>query len=783
MARAQTPTQVSSTQAECPKCGMVVVNRDFCSCGEYVAWELKLTSEATPAAAPAAYLPREPAAPPASTLLTLRDPARDDEPGAAVSVEVVPGSDVSVMATLRNQGQIVDTFDVRVEGLPETWWTITPPTVFLNPWGTSGDYEQEVQVRLHPPKTHEAEARAWPVAVVARSRSLGTDVACAQATLLIQPFQSTVMYAGPERRRGRRHASFDVVVENHGNSPMEIVIAAQDAETSCPVSIGHERTMVAFGQTVATVVRVGVPSPLIFGRPTDHHIDVTHRATGVESDPAPQRVTFRQKPWLPWWVPPVLALIAAFAAAILLLRRDPEVPKLEGDTVQEVRVVLDKHDLKLGSVKYAKAPENAALDTVIAQQPAAGDEIVKGESVNIVLAAPPETAFVPEVNGRSLAQAAAAIKDARFDISPEPASAGDDWVVIRQHPTPGTEHEIGAPVTLAVKAPPTPTPTPTPTATATPTSSATPSPTATAEAKPKSSAKKKKEKSAAAKTASAPKAPAPSLPSDFVFAGATSGQLYRLASPAAKPARLTSPKHRFETPTTTDDGYAAVQVTDGGRHLARISADGKTVGTIAEGDFHRPVYSPHRGLLAVIDGDGKRAPADAGALCVIDPTEIAPTCGHAPDGGRRLGRPSWAPNGRSVLALAAGSDGTYDELLIFAARGGDATRWDAPTRAYRQAGIQSAVWVGIRRIAVLVSPHPGAPAHLRLLARRADGTFKRVKDFPALTGHELAAKGRHLALRRGKDATGDGSLVLLDVDSAQPQVRRLTSGVNPAWAH
>ena len=668
---------------------------------------------------------------------------------------MVPGNDVIVMATLRNQGQIVDTFDVRVEGLPDSWWTITPPTVFLNPWGTSGDYEQEVQVRLHPPKTHEAEARAWPVAVVARSRSLGTDVACAQATLLVQPFQSTVMYAGPERRRGRRHASFDVVVENHGNSPMEIVIAAQDAEASCPVSIGHERTMVAFGQTVATVVRVGVPAPLIFGRPTDHHIDVTHRATGVESDPAPQRVTFRQKPWLPWWVPPVLALIAAFAAAILLLRRDPEVPKLEGDTVQEVRVVLDKHHLKLGSVKYAKAPENAALDTVIAQQPAAGDEIVKGESVNIVLAAPPETGFVPEVNGRSLAKAAAAIKDARFDISPEPASAGDDWVVIRQHPTPGTEHEIGTPVTLAVKAPPTPTPTPT--ATATPDAvcdpHAGPRPRRRSRKRARRRRRKKEKKSAAAKTASAPKTPAPSFPSDFVFAGATSGQLYRLASPAAKPARLTSPKHRFETPTTTDDGYAAVQVTDGGRHLARISADGKTVGTIAEGDFHRPVYSPHRGLLAVIDGDGKRAPADAGALCVIDPTGAAPTCGHAPDGGRRLGRPSWAPNGRSVLALAAGADGTYDELLIYAARGGDATRWDAPTRAYRRAGIQSAVWVGIRRIAVLVSPHPGAPAHLRLLARRADGTFKRVKDFPALTGHELAAKGRHLALGVGRTRT------------------------------
>jgi hypothetical protein len=136
-----------------------------------------------------------------------------------------------------------------------------------------------------------------------------------------------------------------------------------------------------------------------------------------------------------------------------------------------------------------------------------------------------------------------------------------------------------------------------------------------------------------------------------------------------------------------------------------------------------------------------------------------------------------------VLALAAGRDGTYDELLIFAARGGDATRWDAPTVAYRRAGIQSAVWVGTRRVALLVAPRPEAPAHLRLLALRANGALEHVKDFPSLTGHELAAKGRHLALRRGKDAKGDGSLVLLDVNQATPRVRRLSSGVNPAWAH
>ena len=198
------PPQAASPPAasplECPSCGTVVVNQDFCTCGEYLAWELTLASAATPAAAPAvAYLPPAPADLRASTLLTLRDPARDDDdPSAAVSVAVVPGAEVTVLATVRNQGQIVDTFDLRVDGLPDTWWTISPATVFLNPWGTSGDYEQEVQVRLHPPR--DARGGGASLAVDGR-RALAlapdADVAHAQATLTVQPFQSTVMSRRP----------------------------------------------------------------------------------------------------------------------------------------------------------------------------------------------------------------------------------------------------------------------------------------------------------------------------------------------------------------------------------------------------------------------------------------------------------------------------------------------------------------------------------------------------------------------------------------------------------
>jgi len=204
----------------------------------------------------------------------------------------------------------------------------------------------------------------------------------------------------------------------------------------------------------------------------------------------------------------------------------------------------------------------------------------------------------------------------------------------------------------------------------------------------------------------------------------------------------------------------------------RISSDGKTVATLAQGDYHRPVYAPGRGLLAVIEGDGD---GDAGALCTLEPQDSGPPVCAA---GRRVGRPSWAPNGRSLLVLGAGRNGTYDQVINYTASGGDPDGWE-PARGYRGTGVQSAVWVGNDRVAVLLG---GAQAHLRLLALQPDGSFKDLKDFPALTGCELAAAGHFVVLRRGNCTSGDGAMILLDTDLAQPRVRGLTSGVNPAWA-
>ena len=57
-----------------------------------------------------------------------------------------------LLGLIRNESGIVDNYDIAVSGLPEGWWTVAPATAYLVPYGSSGKYEQELQIHLHPPR-------------------------------------------------------------------------------------------------------------------------------------------------------------------------------------------------------------------------------------------------------------------------------------------------------------------------------------------------------------------------------------------------------------------------------------------------------------------------------------------------------------------------------------------------------------------------------------------------------------------------------------------------------
>jgi len=187
-----------------------------------------------------------------SVSITLRSLTDDSDPREGVRVACEPGATATLVASVRNQSGIVDNYDLRVEGLPEGWWTITPPTAYLVPYGApSGRYEQDAQVHLHPPKSAQAEARDWPIRVVAGSRANGTDAGSASARLTVQPYQNVETDLRPERATGRRRGKFAFAVRNLANAPIELEFSATDPEEKCKFAIKTRRGIAQPGRRTA----------------------------------------------------------------------------------------------------------------------------------------------------------------------------------------------------------------------------------------------------------------------------------------------------------------------------------------------------------------------------------------------------------------------------------------------------------------------------------------------------------------------------------------------------
>ena len=247
-------------------------------------------------------------------------------------MRVAAGGRATLAGLVRNQSGVVDNYDFRVGGLPEGW-VEPPPTAYLLPFGSGDGHEQPFQLVFAPPRSPDAEARAWPVVVEVVSRSSGAVAARARATLTIEPFEHVSGAARPQRRRGRGRARFAVEVANKGNAPVTVQLSAVDTDDACSTQLDPSALRIAPGARATARLRVVPRRTLWFGRPVDHRIDV--------GAPVPQQLTFRQLPWIPWWAPVVLAVLIALAIALLALRGERiVVPEVRGQTVEQAQAIL-----------------------------------------------------------------------------------------------------------------------------------------------------------------------------------------------------------------------------------------------------------------------------------------------------------------------------------------------------------------------------------------------------------------------------------------------------------
>src|SRR5206468_2200972 len=231
------------------------------------------------------------------------------------------------------------------------WWTITPGTVYLVPFGApGGDYEQEVEIRLHPPRSPEAESRLWSLSVVAASKAQEARVGSATISATIAPYQELETEVRPERAGGRRRGKFAVAARNRANAPVQVVFSAVDSENACKFDFAEPTVTAAPGRRAGTAFRARPTKQIWLGRPADRRFQVLATVPGSDAPQMPRQAVFRQKPWIAWWVPLVLPLLVVAAVAVyLLLPHNTTVPNLKGLKLFDARARLEAKGLALGA--------------------------------------------------------------------------------------------------------------------------------------------------------------------------------------------------------------------------------------------------------------------------------------------------------------------------------------------------------------------------------------------------------------------------------------------------
>jgi beta-lactam-binding protein with PASTA domain len=220
---------------------------------------------------------------PAPATVTLRAADRDAVHGVTLQVDVEPGQRERALALVRNQSGIVDNYELRIEGMPREWWSIFPDTVYLVPYGTSGTYEQEVEIHFHPPRSPEAYARIWNLKLVANSKARNSDIVTEPLQLGIHAYTETTTKVRPERVKGRRKADFGVAVENKANAPVTVALEGQDPDNELQFGFDTPPQTVEPGETMSSVMRVKPAKQIWIGRPVEKRFEVT-TLTGEEAE-------------------------------------------------------------------------------------------------------------------------------------------------------------------------------------------------------------------------------------------------------------------------------------------------------------------------------------------------------------------------------------------------------------------------------------------------------------------------------------------------------------------
>lgn len=206
--------------------------------------------------------------------------------------DVRPGESRTLSLTVENLGERTESLTILPTGPTAGWTTVTRPTVTL--FGSSHD---TVDVIVRPPASPTTGAGATVLAVRVVPLVDPDDTATAETTVFVQSFDDRRINLLQPLQRSRRRATFELMVENHGNSLASCRLHLVDPSNRVDGTFDPPAVGVAPG--ASSLVRLRLHATSIMFRRRDRQLDFEIEATQSDHDPAIARASLIQPPTIP----------------------------------------------------------------------------------------------------------------------------------------------------------------------------------------------------------------------------------------------------------------------------------------------------------------------------------------------------------------------------------------------------------------------------------------------------------------------------------------------------
>ncbi len=237
------------------------------------------------------------------TVIATLDPA---------NLAVEPGSQGGLTVRVRNNGSIVDRFELTVVGPLAPFAHAEPASLSLFP-----GQEGEARILFAPPRESAPRAGTFPygVRVSAASDANGTTVE--EGRITIGAYADATAEIVPQTSRGSRVGRHEVVVENRGNAPIEVLVGAADPDRLVQFDVRPDRFAIGPGERGAVSIRAAARDTFFLGSKQSHPFNVEVRPG--KAPPISLRGTLLQGPILPSWLLPVGGLALAAIIALIVV--------------------------------------------------------------------------------------------------------------------------------------------------------------------------------------------------------------------------------------------------------------------------------------------------------------------------------------------------------------------------------------------------------------------------------------------------------------------------------